>query len=112
MAACRLPRPPEARTFFRACYTPQVSGLARRRAGSAARRTGPKGRRNQPMVKSLMMLFAMLLMFGCLTWAKVITGVVSDTHCGIKHDKAGDEATECVKKCEGDVADLKLVLVT
>lgn len=62
------------------------------------------------MTKKLLMLVATLLIFGCLAWAKVITGVVSDEHCGAKHAKASDEATACVKKCAGGGA--KLVVVS
>jgi hypothetical protein len=62
------------------------------------------------MTKKLMMLVATLLIFGCLAWAKVITGVVSDEHCGMKHSKSSDAATACVKKCADGGA--KLVVVS
>jgi hypothetical protein len=48
------------------------------------------------MRKRLIMLVAAMLVFGCLSWAKTITGTVSDAMCGAKHD--GDAAA-CTKKC-------------
>src|SRR5215472_4767613 len=51
------------------------------------------------MSKKLMMLAAVMLVFGCLSWAKTITGVVSDSMCGAKHATASDDAAACVKKC-------------
>jgi len=61
------------------------------------------------MSKKLMMLVAAMLVFGCLSWAKTITGVVSDSMCGAKHNKASADAAACVKKCEDGGA--KLVVV-
>ncbi len=61
------------------------------------------------MSKKLMMLAAAMLVFGCLSWAKTITGVVSDSMCGAKHAKASDGAVACVKKCEDGGS--KLVVV-
>ncbi len=62
------------------------------------------------MSKKIMMLVAAMLVFGCLSWAKTITGVVSDSMCGAKHAKAGEASAECVKKCEDGGA--KLVVVS
>jgi hypothetical protein len=61
------------------------------------------------MRKKLLMLAAVMLVFGCLAWAKTITGVVSDSMCGAKHATASDDAAACVKKCEGGGS--KLVVV-
>ena len=44
------------------------------------------------MRKKLLMLAAVMLVFGCLAWAKTITGVVSDSMCGAKHATASDDA--------------------
>ena len=45
------------------------------------------------MIKKLLMLGVALLAFGCLAWAaeKTYSGVVSDSNCGMKHAKGGDE---------------------
>jgi hypothetical protein len=42
-----------------------------------------------------------LLLTACLTWAadSSWTGVVSDSHCGLKHAAASDEAATCVASC-------------
>jgi len=61
------------------------------------------------MRKKLLMLAAVMLVFGCLAWAKTITGVVSDSMCGAKHATASDGAAACVKKCEAGGS--KLVVV-
>jgi hypothetical protein len=55
------------------------------------------------------MLVAVMLVFGCMAWAKTITGVVSDSMCGAKHATASDDAAACVKKCEAGGS--KLVVV-
>jgi len=62
------------------------------------------------MRKKLMMLVVAMLVFGCMAWAKTITGVVSDSMCGAKHNKASADAAECVKGCEERGA--KLVVVS
>lgn len=62
------------------------------------------------MSKKIMMLVAAMLVFGCLSWAKTVTGVVSDSMCGAKHNKASDAAAACVNKCEAGGA--KLVVVS
>ena len=62
------------------------------------------------MSKKLMMLAAVMLVFGCLSWAKTITGVVSDSMCGAKHVTASDDAATCVKKCADGGS--KLVVVS
>jgi hypothetical protein len=51
------------------------------------------------MQKKIMMLLGMVLVFGCLSWGKTVTGVVSDAMCGTKHSTASDDAAACVKKC-------------
>jgi hypothetical protein len=61
------------------------------------------------MRKRLLMFVAAMLVFGCLGWAKTITGVVSDSMCGAKHSTASTEAADCVKKCEAGGS--KLVVV-
>ncbi len=61
------------------------------------------------MRKKLLMFVAAMLVFGCLSWAKTITGVVSDAMCGAKHSTASADAADCVKKCEGNGS--KLVVV-
>ncbi|MGD0220790.1 MAG: DUF5818 domain-containing protein [Terriglobia bacterium] len=50
------------------------------------------------MKKVLLLLFAVLV-FGSLSFAadKTLTGVVSDSHCGLKHSAAG--SGECVEHC-------------
>jgi len=61
------------------------------------------------MRKKLLMLAAVMLVFGCMAWAKSITGVVSDSMCGAKHATASDDAAACVKKCEAGGS--KLVVI-
>ncbi len=63
------------------------------------------------MKKSLMLCFT-LLVVGCFTFAmgKTFTGTVSDSNCGAKHAKAGDDAAACVAKCVSGGA--KYVLVS
>ena len=58
----------------------------------------------------LLMLVAAMLVFGSLSWAKTITGTVSDSMCGAKHATASADAAACVKKCEDGGA--KLVVVS
>lgn len=64
------------------------------------------------MTKRLVMLLVTLLAVGCLAWAggKSWTGTVSDSHCGLKHAKASEEAASCVTKCVAGGA--KYVLVS
>lgn len=52
-------------------------------------------------MKRMTMLVSMLLLVGCMAWAadKSFVGVVSDNHCGVKHDTASDAASKCVAKC-------------
>ena len=42
-----------------------------------------------------------VLALACLAWGadKEWTGVISDSHCGLKHSTASDEAAACVKGC-------------
>lgn len=61
-------------------------------------------------MKKVMMLVGMLLVFGCLSWGKTLTGVVSDAMCGAKHSSASDDAATCVKKCADGGS--KLVVVS
>ena len=53
------------------------------------------------MVKKMLVLGATLLLVGGLAWASPDswTGVVSDSHCGLKHSKASAAAEKCVEKC-------------
>lgn len=54
------------------------------------------------MCRKLMILGAMLLMFGCVALAAdkaTFMGVVSDSQCGAKHSTAGADAATCVGKC-------------
>jgi Protein of unknown function (DUF5818) len=54
------------------------------------------------MFRKLMMLSAILLMFGCMGFTAdtaAFMGVVSDSHCGAKHSTASDDAAACVAKC-------------
>ena len=53
------------------------------------------------MVKKMMVLGATLLLASGLAWASPDswTGVVSDSHCGLKHAKASAAAEKCVEKC-------------
>ena len=48
-------------------------------------------------MKKMMMLGFAVLVFGSLSFAKSITGVVSDSHCGAKHSTVGN--AECVEHC-------------
>lgn len=42
-----------------------------------------------------------ILALACLAWGadKQWTGVISDSHCGLKHSTASDDAAACVKSC-------------
>ena len=53
------------------------------------------------MVKKILVLGATLLLAGGLAMASPDswTGVVSDSHCGLKHSKASAAAEKCVEKC-------------
>ncbi len=53
-----------------------------------------------------------LLALACLAWGadNSWTGVISDSHCGLKHSAASDEAAACVKGCVAGGA--KYVLVS
>jgi hypothetical protein len=53
------------------------------------------------MVKKMLVLGATLLLASGLAWASPDswTGVVSDSHCGLKHSKASAAAAKCVEKC-------------
>jgi len=68
-----------------------------------------KSKKEIIMRKKLLMFVAAMLVFGCLSWAKTITGVVSDAMCGAKHSTASADAVDCVKKCEDGGS--KLVVV-
>ena len=63
------------------------------------------------MTKKLLMLGIALLAFGCLAWAaeKTYSGVVSDSNCGMKHAKGGDEAAACIAKCVSGGAKYTLI---
>ncbi len=60
------------------------------------------------MKKIVLLIFAVLV-FGSLSFAgtKSITGVVSDSHCGVKHSTAGNEG--CVEHCVSGGASYVLV---
>lgn len=64
------------------------------------------------MRKKIVMLGITFLAFGCLAWAgdQAWKGVVSDSHCGVKHSAASDAAAGCVAKCVSGGA--KYVLVS
>jgi hypothetical protein len=76
--------------------------LAHERFGGSS----TKSKKEIIMHRKLLMLVAAMLVFGCLSWAKTITGTVSDAMCGAKHD--GDPVA-CTKKCEDGGS--KLVVV-
>ncbi len=63
------------------------------------------------MIKRITMIGLALVAFCCMAWSadKSWTGVVSDSHCGVKHAQAGDAATACVKKCVDGGAKYALV---
>lgn len=52
-------------------------------------------------MKKLGLLVFAFLVFGSLSLAsaKTISGVVSDSHCGVKHAAASDGAAHCVEHC-------------
>ena len=50
------------------------------------------------MKKVALLAFA-ILVFSSLSFAKSITGTVSDAHCGAKHADASDAAAHCVEHC-------------
>ena len=60
-------------------------------------------------MKKLAMLTFAFLVFGSLSLAsaKTITGVVSDSHCGLKHSAAGKG--DCIEHCVGGGATYVLV---
>jgi hypothetical protein len=60
------------------------------------------------MKKILLLTFAVLV-FGSLSFAgtKTITGVVSDSHCGLKHSAVGNEG--CIEHCVAGGASYVLV---
>ncbi len=60
------------------------------------------------MKRILLLVFAVLV-FGSLSFAgsKTLTGVVSDSHCGLKHDAAGSGG--CVEHCVSGGATYVLV---
>ena len=64
------------------------------------------------MRKKLLMLGITFLAVICMAWGQdnTWTGVVSDSHCGIKHSAASSQAASCVGKCVAGGA--KYVLVS
>jgi hypothetical protein len=50
------------------------------------------------MKKVVLLAFAVLV-FASLSFAKTITGTVSDAHCGAKHATPSDAAAHCVEHC-------------
>jgi len=63
-------------------------------------------------MKKLALLVFAFLVFGSLSLAgaETITGVVSDSHCGVKHDTASDQSMHCVEHCVSGGA--KYILVS
>ncbi len=65
------------------------------------------------MTKKLMILAVTIFAFGLLAVSAAdkspLTGVVSDSHCGVKHAAASDAATACVGKCVAGGASYVLV---
>src|SRR5271157_2127048 len=50
-------------------------------------------------MKKIVLLAFAVLVFSSLSFAKSITGTVSDSHCGAKHAAASDQAAHCVEHC-------------
>jgi hypothetical protein len=50
-------------------------------------------------MKKITLLAFAVLVFASLSFAKTITGTVSDAHCGVKHATASDAAAHCVEHC-------------
>lgn len=63
------------------------------------------------MTKRLMMLAAIVTIFGCMAFAagSSIVGVVSDSRCGTQHSQASASAASCVKSCVASGATYVLV---
>jgi hypothetical protein len=53
------------------------------------------------MAKRILVLGLTLLLASLIAWAgpQSWNGVVSDSHCGLKHSKASAQAAACVEKC-------------
>jgi len=62
-------------------------------------------------MKKLALLVFAFLVFGSLSLAADVTikGTVSDSHCGVKHDSASDQAMHCVEHCVSGGATYVLV---
>lgn len=60
-------------------------------------------------MKRITLLAFAVLMFASLSFAKSITGTVSDSHCGVKHADAGDASAHCVEHCVSGGATYVLV---
>ncbi len=60
-------------------------------------------------MKKIALLTFAVLVFASLSFAKTITGTVSDAHCGVKHATASDAAAECVEKCVSGGASYVLI---
>ena len=60
-------------------------------------------------MKKILLLTFGVLVFGSLSFAgtKTITGVVSDSHCGLKHSAVGNEG--CIEHCVAGGASYVLV---
>lgn len=63
------------------------------------------------MIKKMTILVFAVLAAGCMAWAaeNTWTGVVSDSHCGLKHAAASDKAASCVQGCVAKGASYVLV---
>jgi len=60
-------------------------------------------------MKKIALLAFAVLVFSSLSFAKSITGTVSDAHCGAKHATASDSAAHCVEHCVSGGATYVLV---
>jgi hypothetical protein len=75
--------------------------------------TKPADKKNHPRggvhMKKLVLLAFAFLVFGSLSFGadKIVVGVVSDSHCGMKHAEAGNE--HCVEHCVSGGASYVLV---
>jgi hypothetical protein len=60
-------------------------------------------------MKKLALLACTVLMFASLSFAKTLTGTVSDSKCGAKHADASDASAHCVEHCVSGGASYVLV---
>ncbi len=50
-------------------------------------------------MKMLYLTFALAVALSAAKAPETFTGVITDTHCGIKHDMKGHSDADCVKLC-------------